>query len=123
MSVYSCVSPATDALRFSEVSPIGSPVAEVLGGVADREPGRGVADLLDVVEVPVRVAGLALRGLAEVACDLGVALDVGDLREVEVAPVRLRLAREGVLQVVVSLRALQFLGHWDPSPPSPYTYQ
>ena len=98
MSVYSWVSPATEALRFCAVSPIGRPVA-------------GSPTCLQVVEVAVRVAGLAVGGLAEVAGDLGVALDVGDLREVEVAAVRLRLAGERVLQVLVRLRALQVLGH------------
>ena len=38
---------------------------EVLLGVADREPGRRIADLLQEVEVPVRVAGLAVGGVLE----------------------------------------------------------
>jgi hypothetical protein len=71
---------------------------------------KKVADLLDVVEVDVGVAGLALRGLAEVAGDLGIALDVRDLREVEVAAVRLGLAREGVLEILLGLAALE-IGH------------
>ena len=78
------------------MSPIGSPV-------------RGIADLLQEVEVAVRVAGLALGGVAEQAGDVGVALDVGPAGEVEVAAVRLRLAGERVLQVVVRLGALQRL--------------
>ena len=57
--------------------------------------------------MPVRVAGLALGGLAEVHRDLGVALHVRDLREVEVAAVRLRLAGERVLEVLLGLAALQ----------------
>src|SRR4051812_45011056 len=68
---------------------------EVLGGIAERLAGRGIADALQVIEVAVRVAGLALGGVAEQARDVGLALDVGDLREVEVATVRLRLAGEG----------------------------
>jgi hypothetical protein len=74
---------------------------EVLCRVAERQARGRVADLLQVVEVAVRVAGLALGGVAEVAGDLGVALHVGDLREVEVAPVRLRLAGERVLEVLI----------------------
>ena len=54
----------------------------------------------------VRVAGLAVGGLLEVAGDLGVALDVGDLCEIEVAAVRLRLAGKRVLEVLMGLRSL-----------------
>src|SRR5262249_6677900 len=75
-----------------------------------RLAGRGIADLLEVVEVTVRVTGLALGGVAEQAGEIGVTLDVGDLREVEVAPVGLRLAGERVLEVLVGLAALQ-VGH------------
>ena len=52
------------------------------------------------------VAGLGLGGVAEEPADLGIALDVGDAGEVEVAAVRLALAGEGVLQVLVGLAAL-----------------
>jgi hypothetical protein len=55
---------------------------EVERAVADGQSGSGVTDLLDVVEVTVCMAGLALGGLTEVGGDLGVALDVGDLGEV-----------------------------------------
>jgi hypothetical protein len=87
---------------------------EVRGRVAERQARRRIADLLQVVEVAVRVPGLAVRRLAEVAGDLGIALDVRDLREVQIAPVRLGLARERVLEVVVCLRAFQVLGHRSP---------
>ena len=49
------------------------------------------------------VAGLALGGVAEQARDVGVTLDVGDLGEVEVAAVRLRLAGERFLEIRVGL--------------------
>ena len=52
---------------------------EVQPGVADRLAGRGIADALQVVEVAMRVAGLALGGVAEQAREVGVTLDVGDL--------------------------------------------
>src|SRR5262245_66059793 len=55
----------------------------------------------------VRVAGLRLGRVAEEAADVGVALDVRLAREVEVAAVRLRFAGEGLLQVLVRLRALE----------------
>ena len=75
--------------------------------VADREARRRVAHLLQEVEVAERVARLGLGGVAEEAADLGIALDVGAAREVEIAAVRLRLAGEGVLQVLVGLGSVQ----------------
>ena len=63
------------------------------------DAGDRVADLGEEVEVTERVAGLALRHRAEQRGDVGVALDVGLLREVEVAAVRLALARERLLEV------------------------
>ena len=80
---------------------------QVLHGVADGQAGGWIADDLDVVEVAVGVSGLAFRGVAEVAGDVGVALDVGHLGEVEVAAVGLRLAGEGGLQVLERLAAVK----------------
>src|SRR5215471_18260012 len=48
---------------------------EVERRVAQRLAGRRITDLLQVVEVTVRVAGLALGGVAEQAGDVGLALD------------------------------------------------
>src|SRR4051794_3022007 len=76
---------------------------EVLFAVADRLARRRVTDLLEVLEVTVRMAGLALGGVAEQARDVRLTLDVRLLGEVEVPAVRLRLAGERVLQVVVRL--------------------
>src|SRR4030081_3087207 len=53
------------------------------------------------------MTGLALGDRAEERGDIRVALDVGLLREVEVAPVRLTLAGERLLQVLVRLGAFQ----------------
>jgi len=47
--------------------------------------GGGIADFLEIVEMTVSVARLTFGGLAEVAGDLGVALYVGDLREIEIS--------------------------------------
>ena len=74
------------------------------------DAGHRVADLGEEVEVTERVAGLALRHRAEQRGDVGVALDVGLLREVEVAAVGLALARERLLEVLVGLGAVQ-VGH------------
>jgi hypothetical protein len=70
----------------------------------------------------VGVAGLAVRGLLEVAGHFGVALDIGDLGEVEVAAVGLGLAGEGGLQVFVGLGAFEvchraLLGNGGHGPP------
>jgi len=53
------------------------------------------------------MTGLAFRGVAEQTGDVGLALDVGDLGEIEVAAVRLRLAGEGILEIRVRLASLE----------------
>src|SRR5215207_1683687 len=83
---------------------------EGVGRRADRNARHRVADLGQEVEVTERVPGLTLGNGPEQRRDVGVALDVGLLREVEVAPVGLALSREGLLQVLVRLGAVQ-LGH------------
>ena len=100
MSVYSCVSPAMEALRLRSVLPIGRPVA-------------GSPHFLEELEMAVRVAGLAFRGRAEHGGDVVVAFDVGLLGEIEIAAVRLALAGERVLQIFLGLAALESHG----SPP------
>src|SRR6476660_3409332 len=72
---------------------------QVVGGGAHGHAGHRVADLGEEVEVAERVTGLALGDRAEERRDVGVALDVGLLREVQVAPVRLALTGEGLLEV------------------------
>ena len=76
---------------------------EVVGGGTDRDAGDRVADLGQEVEVAERVPGLTFGDRAEQRGDVRVALDVGLLREVEVPAVRLALARERLLEVVVGL--------------------
>src|SRR4051812_16549885 len=83
---------------------------EVVGGGTDGDARHRVADLGEEVEVAERVTGLTLRHRAEQRGHVGVALDVGLLGEVEVAPVGLALTREGVLEVRVGLGAVQ-VGH------------
>ncbi len=51
--------------------------------------------------------GLALSGVAEERGGVGEALDVGLAGEVQVAAVRLALARERLLEVLVGLRAVK----------------
>ncbi len=80
---------------------------EVVGGRADRQARGGIADRFEILEVPVRVAGLALGGRAEHRLHVVVALDVGLLGEIQVATVGLRLTGEGVLEVLLGLAPLQ----------------
>ncbi len=63
--------------------------------------------------MPERVTRLSFGHGAEQRGDVGVALHVGLLREVQVAAVGLALARERFLQVALGLRTLQ-LGHVRP---------
>ena len=83
---------------------------QVVVARADGNTGGGVADLGEEVEVTERVTGLTFGDRAEQRGDVGVTLDVGLLREVEVPAVRLALARERGLQVVVGLGSIE-LGH------------
>ena len=81
--------------------------AQVVLGRADGLARHRIADRGEEVEVTERVAGLALGDRAEQRRDVGIALDVGLLREVQVAAVRLALAGERLLEVLLGLAALQ----------------
>src|SRR6185437_12277045 len=83
---------------------------EVQRGAADRFAGRRIADRLEIFEMAMGVAGLAFGGRAEHGGDIVVAFDVGLLREVEIAPVGLALAGEGVLQILRGLGSFK-CGH------------
>src|SRR5688572_23218634 len=80
---------------------------QIVAGLADGQAGGGVADRLEILEVTVRVARLALGRRPEHGRDVVIALDVGLGGEVEVAAIRLRLAGEGVLQILLGLAALE----------------
>src|SRR5580692_3769799 len=60
---------------------------EVVGGGPDRHPGHRGSDLPQEVEVPEGVTGLAFGDGTEQGGDVGIALHVGLLGEVEVAAV------------------------------------
>jgi len=80
---------------------------QVARRIANGQVGSGITDLLEIVKMPVGVAGLAIRRVAEQARDVGVAFDVRLLDEIEITPVRLRFAGECGLQVLVRLAAFQ----------------
>src|SRR5208283_4019376 len=78
--------------------------------VAHGQVRGWVADRLQIVQVAMRVAGLAFRGVAEQARDIRTAFHVGLLGEIQVAAVGLRFAGKRRFQILVSLGAFQF-GH------------
>src|SRR5882672_7524337 len=80
---------------------------QILQRRADRQARRRVAHLLQKLEMAVCVARFAVRRVLEQTGDLRVALYVGNLREIKIAAVRLGLARERVLQVLVRLRSFE----------------
>src|ERR1044072_6845766 len=80
---------------------------EVGRGRTDRQAGRRIAAHFEEFEMAVRMAGLAFRGRTEHGSDIVVAFDVGLLGEVEIPAVRLALARESSLQIVLGLGSLE----------------
>jgi hypothetical protein len=72
---------------------------------SDWQVGRRVANDGQIVEVAVRVAGLALSGRTEQSGDFGEAFDVGLVREVLITAVGLGFTGEGGFQVVVGVAA------------------
>src|SRR5688572_28350416 len=69
---------------------------QVVARLADRQARGGIADGLEVLEVAVRVPGLAFGRRPKYGRDIVEAFDVGLLCEVEIAAIRLRLAGKGV---------------------------
>jgi hypothetical protein len=55
--------------------------------------------------MPEGVAGFSFRRVAEKTAHIGIALDIRNPRKIEITSIRLRLAREGILQVFVTLCA------------------
>src|SRR6185436_12756730 len=80
---------------------------QVVGCGADRQPGRRVADLLEVLEMAVCMSGFTFRRRTKNGCDVVVTLDVSLLCEVKVTTVRLRLAGKCRLEVALGLAALE----------------
>src|SRR5438552_15144473 len=80
---------------------------EILLGLPDRFSGRRIAHFLQEVEVTEGVPSFGVRGVLEETRDVGEPFDVRDAREVQIPPVRLRLAGEGFLEVFEALSALE----------------
>ena len=82
--------------------------AKVVFGGADGLTGSGISHLGQEVEVPERMAGGAVSDRTEQRSNLGIALDVGLLGEVEVTPIGLAFDRKRFLQVLFGFSALEF---------------
>ena len=78
--------------------------AQIIAGAADRLAGRRVADLFEIFEMTVRMAGLALGRRAEHRRHVVVAFDVRLLREIQITAIGLAFAGECSLQIVLGLR-------------------
>ena len=76
---------------------------EVLSSLADGITGSRIADRLEVFEMAESVSGFAFCGLAKQRRHFVLPFDIGLLREIEIAPIRLALAGEGGLQISFSL--------------------
>jgi hypothetical protein len=85
----------------------GDGCLEVIGGLADGQAGRRIADDLQELQMAMGVAGLAFGGGAEHGGYVIVALDVGLLSEIEITAIRLRFAGEGGFQIFFGLAALE----------------
>jgi hypothetical protein len=81
--------------------------SQVVGRRPDGQAGGRVAGFFEVLEVAVRMAGLALGGRTEDGRYVVVAFDVGALCEVQVTAVGLRLAGKCVFEVLFGLGAFQ----------------
>src|SRR5205814_9759830 len=79
----------------------------VVARAADRQVGRRIAHRLEVLEMPVRVPGLAFGRGAEQRRDVVLPFHVGLRGEIEIAAVRLRFAGERRLAVLVGPGAFQ----------------
>src|SRR5262245_61614491 len=61
--------------------------------------------------MPEGVAGFGFRGVAKKTADIWIALDIRKPCEIQIPSNRLRIGREGLFQVVVTLPARQSFCH------------
>jgi hypothetical protein len=57
------------------------------------------------------MSSFSLRSIPKKAADIWITLDIRDPRKVEIAAIRLRLAGEGILQIIVAFCTVQTLCH------------
>src|SRR4030067_2325961 len=80
---------------------------EVVRGRSDGEASGRVAALLQVFQVPMGVAGLALSRGAEYRRDVVITLDIGLGGEIQIATVGLGLTGKGLFQITFSLTSFK----------------
>ena len=78
---------------------------------ADGHARNRIADLFEEIEMPEGMTGLRLGSVAKQAAYIGITFNVSDPCEIKVTSVRLRLALEGVFQILVTLRAGETFCH------------
>src|SRR5665213_1367548 len=80
---------------------------QIVVGRADRLAGRRVADVLEIFEMAVGMAGLAFCGRAEHGGNVIEAFDIGLLREIEIAAIGLAFAGKSLFQILFGLGSLE----------------
>jgi hypothetical protein len=74
---------------------------------ANRQASCRITNLLEVLEVPVRVPCFAFRSRTEDRRNIVIALDIGLGGEIQIATIGLRLARKRVFKISLGLAAFQ----------------
>ena len=74
---------------------------------ANRQASCRITNLLEVLEVTVRVPCVAFRSRTEDRRNIVIALDIGLGREIQIATIGLRLTRKRVFKISLGLAAFQ----------------
>jgi len=82
---------------------------EILFRGTDGHAGARITDFFQKIQMTKGMSSFGLRSISKKAADIWITLDIRDPREVEIAAIRLRLAGEGMLQIVVAFCAVQTL--------------
>src|ERR1700683_3200205 len=75
---------------------------EIQHRIADRQIGGRISYLLQIIEMPVSMAGLAFGSIAEQPRDFRLPFDIGDLGEVEIAALGLYFAGKRLFEIFMS---------------------
>ena len=76
---------------------------QVFLGASNRHSRARIAHLLEKIEMAEGMSGFRLRGVPEKSSDIGIAFDISDSSEIEIATIGLGLAGKRFLQVLVTL--------------------
>src|SRR6202162_6067495 len=81
---------------------------EIQLGLADRKARSRITHRLEILEMPMGMAGLALGGGTKYRGDVVEAFDIGLGREIQITTIRLRFAGKCVLQILLSFGSTEF---------------